>query len=125
MKEIIVSRKEDMKPGSPTPGLTREIALEGEDAVLMHSTAEGGVGSAWHHHGDHNTYGYLISGKLRFEYGPGGKQSVDINHGEYFYVPSGVIHRDVNPSKDTMQEAIIMRTGSGPTVINVDGPGSQ
>lgn len=124
MSEIRVSRKSDLKPGGQSPGLTREIAIEGEDAVVIHSTTEGGVQSAWHHHGEHNTYGYLISGTLRFEYGPGGKQSVDINPGEYFYIPAGVIHRDVNPDKIFGQEAIIVRTGSGPTVINVDGPES-
>lgn len=122
MSNIIVSRKGDMKPGNPTQGLSREIALEGPDAVVIHSTTEGGTVSAWHHHAEHNTYGYLIPGALRFEFGPGGKQSVDINPGEYFYVPAGVIHRDVNPSKDSKQDAIIIRTGSGPTVINVDGP---
>lgn len=57
-----MSRKADMKQGSPTPGLVREIALEGDDAVLIHSTAEGGTVSAWHHHGEHNTYGYLSLG---------------------------------------------------------------
>ncbi len=124
MSEVKVSRKADMKPGGATPGLVREIALEGDDAVLIHSTAEGGIVSAWHHHGEHNTYGYLVSGDLRFEYGPGGKQSVDIHAGEYFYVPAGVIHRDINPNKDVMQDAIIMRTGSGPENFNVDGPES-
>lgn len=87
MNGIRVSRKSDLKPGDKTPGLTREIAIEGKDAVIIHSTAEGGIKSAWHHHGEHNTYGYVISGTLRFEYGPGGKQFVDINPGEYFYVP--------------------------------------
>lgn len=124
MKEIIASRKADFKPGSPTPGLTREIALENGGTVIIHTTTEGGVESAWHHHGKYETYGYLISGALRFEYGPEGKKSANINSGEYFYLPAGAIHRDVNPSKDIGQEAIIMRTGGGPMTVNADGPES-
>lgn len=102
--------------------MVRETALEGKNVVFLHSTAPGGGISGWHHHGEHDVYGYLMSGTLRFEFGSGGKESVTLNAGDYFHVPPGTIHRDVNPDKENGQEAIIVHVGPGPMVVNVDGP---
>lgn len=122
MEKISVSRKDDLRPGLSTPRMNREIALEGNDVVVLHSTSDGGGVSGWHHHGEHNVYGYLVSGSLRFEFGKGGKESATVNTGEYFHVAAGTIHRDVNRNKEEGQEAIIIHVGSGPMVVNVDGP---
>lgn len=122
MSEIKVVRKEDLRQGPATPGITREIAFEGTDALFLHSTAARGSVSGWHHHGEHNIYGYLISGTLRFEYGQGWKEFVEIKAGEHFHVSPGLIHRDVNPDTRAQQEAVIAITGSGPLVVTVEGP---
>ncbi len=90
--------------------------------MILHSTAAGGGKSGWHHHGEHNVYGYLISGTLRFEFGKDGGEFAIVNPGDYFYVPAGTIHRDINPNNDKGQEAIIVHIGPGPMVVNVDGP---
>lgn len=122
MAEIEVLKEGELRPGPATPGIVRKLAFEGKDALLLHSTAEGGAITAWHHHSDHDIYGFLISGTLRFDYGPGGRQSADIKAGEYFHMPPRIVHRDVNPSKDEMQDAIVVITGTGPLVVNLDGP---
>lgn len=80
-----------------------------------------GVASAWHHHDDHDTYGYLISGRLQIEFGPGGKDSAQIGSGEVFHVPKGIIHREVTVGAEP-GVVFVVRVGSGEPVVNVDGP---
>ena len=70
---------------------------------------------------DHVTYGYVISGSLRFEFGPGGEDVVEVEPGGFFVVPANTIHREANPAGDE-QILVGVRIGSGPTVFNVDGP---
>jgi mannose-6-phosphate isomerase-like protein (cupin superfamily) len=64
----------------------------------------------------------VVSGRARFESGPGGGESVEVETGGFFHVPAGLIHRDVNPL-DTPQEIVMTVVGSGAIVVNVDGPG--
>lgn len=112
---------EDLTEADPTPGMRREMAFEvpGLWAGLVHT--EPGASSAWHHHGGHETGIYVVRGRLRLEFGPGGHQSVEAGAGEFLHVPAGVVHRESNPDKQR-STAVIARSGSGPTTTNVDGP---
>jgi uncharacterized RmlC-like cupin family protein len=65
--------------------------------------------------------GYLVRGRARFEFGPGGRESTDVEEGGYFHVPSGLVHRDVNPT-DGPQEMVLAFVGEGPLVVDLDGP---
>ena len=56
--------------------------------------------SGWHHHGDHETSIYVISGALRMESGPEGESVVEAGAGDFLYVPQGAIHRETNPGDD-------------------------
>ena len=89
--------------------------------MLIRVRAEGGISSGWHHHGDREVLGHVLRGRVHFEYGPGGGESTDVEEGGYFQVPAGLVHRDVNPS-DEPQDLIIAFVGTGPLVVNVDGP---
>ncbi len=122
MKGVVVSRKGELHPSPGTPGIDREIALEGEDAILFHSIVKCGVVTGWHHHGQRSLYGYVVAGEGRFEFGPGGIKSVEVKTGDYFYVPANLIHREVNPSDREEYETVYVSTGSGPLTVNVDGP---
>lgn len=77
--------------------------------------------SAWHHHGDHESAIYIVSGALRMEFGPGGAESFDAGPGDFVYVERGAIHREANPL-ETPAEIVVIRAGSGESVFNVDGP---
>jgi uncharacterized RmlC-like cupin family protein len=77
--------------------------------------------SGWHHHGDRDVLGYVVRGLARFEFGDGGRDSVEIAAGGFFRVPAGLVHRDVNPL-DEPQEIVLAVVGDGPLVVNVDGP---
>lgn len=86
------------------------------------STAPGMM-SGWHHHGDFESLIYLTTGALVMEFGPGGLETLDAQPGDFVYVAPGAVHRESNP---TVEEShiIVVRSGSGEAVINVDGPES-
>lgn len=110
-----------LKVAAPTPGVVREIAFDLEGATLMRSRAEPNAVSGWHHHGDRDVLGYVVRGRARFEFGPGGRESTEVEQGGFFHVPAGLVHRDVNPL-DQPQEIILSVVGAGPLVVNLDGP---
>jgi uncharacterized RmlC-like cupin family protein len=104
-----------------TPGVVREeaIAVEGMWGGLART--EAGTTSAWHHHGDYDTAIYIVSGSLRMESGPGGTDAVEAHPGDFLFVPKGLVHREGNPG-NAESHIVVVRAGSGPPVINVDGP---
>lgn len=55
------------------------------------------------------------------EFGPGGEKVVDAGPGDFVHVPKHVIHREVNRA-DEEGALILVRVGSGPPVVNVEGP---
>ena len=99
----------------------REVAYSTDRAILIRARAEGGTASGWHHHGDRDVLGHLLRGRARFEFGPGGRESTEVEEGGFFRVPAGLVHRDVNPG-DEAHHMILSFVGSGPLVVNVDGP---
>jgi uncharacterized RmlC-like cupin family protein len=74
-----------------------------------------------HHHGEHESATYVLTGALRMEFGPGGTEVLDAGPGDFVYVARRAVHRESNP---TGQEAqiVVVRSGSGEPVVNVDGP---
>jgi uncharacterized RmlC-like cupin family protein len=108
-------------PGAATPGMSREeaLAVEGMWAGLVRTDA--GMVSGWHHHGAHDSVIYVLTGLLRMESGPGGAQVVEAGAGDFLHVPEGAIHRESNPTSQESQ-IVVFRSGTGPVVINVEGP---
>lgn len=78
--------------------------------------------SDWHHHGARHLYAFVVSGKLRLEYGPTGMEGVELEAGDFIHITPRSVHRDVNLNKD--QELVIVNilVGKGLPVTNVDGP---
>jgi uncharacterized RmlC-like cupin family protein len=103
-----------------TPILRQDLVISPPTWVgVAHTKA--GLASAWHHHSDNDTYGYVICGRMRIEFGPGGKESAEVSSGEAFHVPRRIIHREV--TTQTEPGAIfLVRVGSGDPVVDVDGP---
>ncbi|MGC2288785.1 MAG: cupin domain-containing protein [Thermoplasmata archaeon] len=122
MAEIEVIREPDLKPGDPTPGIVRRRAFDTDGLIFAQTRIAAAVVSGWHHHGGRILFGYLLSGRLRFDYGRGGKDSVEIHPGEYFRIPIGVIHRDVNPSRTEDLFVVNVLLGEGQSLVNVAGP---
>ena len=122
MAKIQALEKDALSEAPGSPGITRHLAFRGEGFVVVRSRVEPGVVSGWHHHGDYDVYAYIVSGSLRFENGPGGRDATSVGPGDFFCVPARTVHRDVNPSGAEGQEVILFLRGSGPMVVNVEGP---
>lgn len=104
-----------------TTGMVREMALHEEGAWAGVVRTAPRRPSGWHHHGEHETFVYVQSGALQFEFGPDGDKQVEAEPGDFVHVPAGVVHREVNPTGEE-GSLVLVRMGSGPPVINVDGP---
>lgn len=119
MPKIRALPKDALSKAPSTSGLTRHFAFKGEEFLVVRSHGDPGISSDWHHHGDYDVYGYVVSGTVRFE---NGNYAINVDPGDFFHVPAHTIHRDVNPSPDEGQEMVLFMQGSGPMVVNVDGP---
>ena len=105
----------------PAPGARREMAFADERHWVGHVTTEPGADTGWHHHGDYETYVYVIEGHARLEFGPGGRESFAGGPGDFAYVPAGVIHRELNPGSEP-NKVVVFRAGTGIPVFPTDGP---
>ena len=122
-RPVRVVRDEDLQDADPTPGMRRRRAVEapGLWAGLVHT--EPRAASGWHHHGEHETSLFVVRGRMRLEFGPGGQDAVEAGPGEFLHVPAGTVHRESNPS-DEESVAVVARAGRGAPTVNVDGPPS-
>lgn len=112
---------DQLTPADPTPGMTRRLASHEADMWTGVVDTEVGAVSGWHHHGDHETTLYVVSGRMRLESGPNGEHVVEAGPGDFLRVPAGAVHRESNPGAEASR-AVIVRCGTGAPTINVDGP---
>ncbi len=122
MSRIEVVRGSELGEGDSTQGITRKRAFESKDAIISQSKVAPGVVSGWHHHGTRRLYGFIVSGQLQLEYLLKGKELADLSAGDFFHIPVGLVHRDLNPSRDHELLVVNILVGSGPAVINVEPP---
>lgn len=121
MSKVQALYQDALSEGSPSPGITRHVAFKGEGFQILRARVKPGTVSGWHRHEDYEVYGYVVSGSARFESGPGGKDVISLGPGDFFYVPPHTVHREANPSPDE-EEVILFLRGTGPMVVNVEGP---
>jgi uncharacterized RmlC-like cupin family protein len=116
--------KDELADADPTPGMRRMRAFQAPRlwSGLVHT--DPGTMSGWHHHGDHETSLYVVSGQMRLEFGPDGGSVVEAGPGDFVHVPAHTVHRESNPS-DEVATAVIARAGEGPVTVNVHGPDSD
>ena len=122
MSKVQAPHQDALSEGPSSPGITRYFAFQGEGFQVIRSRVEPGRVSGWHRHEDYEVYGYVVSGAIRFESGPSGKDGASLEPGDFFYVPPHTTHREINPSPDEGQEVILFLRGTGPMVVNVDEP---
>ena len=109
--------------GPPTTGMIREQAVASERMWAGLLRTEPGMVSGWHHHADYESSIYVLSGLMRMEFGPGGAETFDAMPGDFVFVPRRAIHRESNPT-DEPADAVVVRSGSGESIVNMDGPTS-
>lgn len=118
---VDVVAPEDLEADESTPGVVRETVFETEANVMVRSRVGPETTTGWHHHGERHVYGYVVEGTGAVEYGPGGDERDEVGAGEFFYIAPGTVHRDVNPTDEDVV-VLVNFVGSGPPVVNVDGP---
>lgn len=114
-------RPEERAEGAGTSGMTREEAISTDRIWSGLVRTDPGMRSGWHHHGDYETAIYVLGGSLRMEFGRGGTEVLEAHPGDFLHVARGAIHRESNPT-DEEGTAVVLRSGTGETVFNVDGP---
>ncbi len=104
-----------------TPGMLREeiVSRPGVWVGVAHTAP--GTTSGWHHHAEHDSYLYVLAGKIRMEFGSGGRETCEAEAGDLLHVPPHCVHRESNPGREE-QVILVTRLGKGDIVLNVDCP---
>ena len=120
-REPIVVRPGEARPAPATPGMERRELFDRDGRWAGWIRTDAGVAGGWHHHGDHDSYIYVLRGALRIDYGPGGRERVEATAGDFIFNPAGIVHRETtSPEGDV--EAFVVRVGDGPQLVNVEAP---
>jgi uncharacterized RmlC-like cupin family protein len=114
-------RKDAFRNAAQTPGIVRKEAFASGGVWIGVASTDPHVVSGWHHHGDHSTYLYIKTGRFRLESGPSGREAIEGGPGDFVNIPARTVHRESNPSADE-GFTIVFRVGTGPVVVNVEGP---
>ena len=108
-----------------TPGMTRAAAITHArtgasklwaGTVVVEPNAKTGP----HHHGELETVLYVIRGRARMRWGDHLEFSGEAGPGDFIYVPPFVPHQEINALADQVCEAVVVRSGQEPVVVNLD-----
>ena len=113
-----------------TPGMNRAAAITHARAgaeklwagtVVIHPKAKTGA----HHHGPVESVIYVVSGRARMRWGDKLEFVDEAGPGDFIYVPPFVPHQEINARHDEPVEAVIVRSGQDPVVVNLDIPSPE
>jgi uncharacterized RmlC-like cupin family protein len=85
--QVITRQALENPPAEQTTNLQRGQAFAHDGVWAGFAVFPGGASTGWHHHGDYATYGYITSGAMTVEFGPGGRELVEIGEGDFIYIP--------------------------------------
>jgi uncharacterized RmlC-like cupin family protein len=121
---IVHSNELDMNTPQ-TPGMTRAAAITyarvgaqklWAGTVVVQPAARTGP----HHHGELETVLYIVRGRARFRWGDRLEFVAEAGPGDFIYVPPFVPHQELNATDDEPVEAVVVRSGQEPIVVNLD-----
>jgi uncharacterized RmlC-like cupin family protein len=101
--------------------MVREEAISSDGLWIGVVKSAPGMASGWHHHGENDTYVYVLRGGLRIEFGPGGRGHAEAGPGDFIQIARGTVHREASGGSEGA-ESVVFRTGRGHVLFNVDGP---
>jgi uncharacterized RmlC-like cupin family protein len=123
---IRIVRAGELDSNTPqTPGMTRAAAITYARAgaqklwagtVVVQPRAATGP----HHHGELETVLYIVRGRARFRWGEHLEFVAEADPGDFIYVPPFVPHQEINALADAPVEAVVVRSGQDPIVVNLD-----
>jgi uncharacterized RmlC-like cupin family protein len=73
-----------------------------------------------HHHGELETVLYVVRGHVRMRWGEHLELSDEAGPGDFIYIPPYVPHQEINASPNEGCEAVVVRNGQEPIVVNLD-----
>jgi uncharacterized RmlC-like cupin family protein len=121
-----IVRSGELDSNTPqTPGMTRAEAISyarvgaqklWAGTVVVHPNAKTGP----HHHGELETVIYIVRGRARFRWGEHLEFVDEAGPGDFVFVPPFAPHQELNARKDQPVEAVIVRSGQEPIVVNLD-----
>jgi len=122
---VKVVRAGELDGNTPqTPGMTRAAAITHArtganqlwaGTVVVQPEAKTGP----HHHGEQETVLYVVKGRVRMRWGERLEFSEEAVAGDFIYVPPYVPHQEINGSADEICEAVVVRNGREPVVVNL------
>jgi len=128
---IRIIRSGELSPDTAqTPGMTREEAISRArvgaqklwaGTVVVHPNAKTGP----HHHGELETVIYVVRGRARFRWGERLEFVDEAGPGDFVFVPPYLPHQELNACSDIPVEAVIVRSGQEPIVVNLDIPSPE
>ena len=123
---IRIVRSNELDSNTPqTEGMTRAAAITyattgasklWAGTVSVRPNAKTGP----HHHGELETVLYIVKGRARMRWGDGLEFSGEAGPGDFIYVPPFVPHQEINAKSDETCEAVVVRSGQDPIVVNLD-----
>ena len=123
---IRIVRAGELDSNTPqTPGMSRAAAI---------THARTGASKLWagtvtvapaartgaHHHGELETVLYIVRGRARFRWGDHLEYVEEAGPGDFIYVPPYVPHQEMTARADEPVEAVVVRSGQEPIVVNLD-----
>jgi uncharacterized RmlC-like cupin family protein len=107
-----------------TPGSERLAALApslGIDTRLWGGLfiVEPGAKTAIHHHGQQETLAYVLDGESYLRWGERGEFHAVARQGDFVHVPAWLPHMEINLSKNSPFEWVVVRSEAVPIVINL------
>ena len=116
----------DLDSNTPqTSGMTRAAAIThartGASKLWAGTvTVQPNAKTGPHHHGELETVLYIVRGRARMRWGDQLEFSGEAGPGDFIYVPPFVPHQEINALIGEPCEAVVVRSGQDPVVVNLD-----
>jgi uncharacterized RmlC-like cupin family protein len=121
MDGIRIVRAGQLDTNTPqTPGMQRATAIIASKLWAGTVVVEPNVKTAAHHHGELETVLYIVKGRARFRWGANLEHVDEAGPGDFIFVPPFVPHQEINARADEPVEAVVVRSGQDPIVVNLD-----
>jgi uncharacterized RmlC-like cupin family protein len=123
---VKIVRAGELDPNTPqTSGMTRAAAIThartGATKLWAGTVVvQPGAKTGPHHHGELETILYIVNGRARMRWGDALEFSDEAGPGDFIYVPPYVPHQEINARRDEPCEAVVVRSGQEPIVVNLD-----
>ena len=125
-RRVRVIKPQQFDANTPqTPGMQRVAAvsqqLAGSQGLWAGVTVVApNIASGMHHHGETETVIYVVSGYAKIRWGDRMQFEEDVEAGDFIYVPPFAPHQEINPSRDTPSQWVIVRNSQEPIIVNLE-----